>query len=113
MSVISVALARAHLRDPDDDDDYLQLLIDSAELSAMNYLNRQVYVDAQSMAEAVLAGSAGGNPMLSNASFKSACLLILGHLYANREDVVTGTIAADLPRGSQALLTPYRVGWGI
>lgn len=113
MSVISMALARAHLRDPDDDDDYLQLLIDSAEQSAMDYLNRQVYADAQSLAEAIAAEVAGEKPMLSNASFKSACLLILGHLYANREDVVTGTIATDLPRGSQALLTPYRVGWGI
>jgi hypothetical protein len=113
MSVISMALARAHLRDPDDDDDYLQLLIDSAEQSAMDYLNRQVYADAQSLAEAIAAGVAGEKPMLSNAKFKSACLLILGHLYANREDVVIGTIATDLPRGSQALLTPYRVGWGI
>lgn len=113
MSVISMALARAHLRDPDDEDDYLQLLIDSAEQSARDYLNRQVYADAQSLAEAIAAGVAGDKPMLSNAPFKSACLLILGHLYANREDVVIGTIATDLPRGSQALLTPYRVGWGI
>ena len=113
MSVISMALARAHLRDPDDDDDYLQLLIDSAEQSAMDYLNRQVYADAQSLAEAIAAEVAGEKPMLSNAPFKSPCLLILGHLYANREDVVIGTIATDLPRGSQALLTPYRVGWGI
>lgn len=113
MSVISMALARAHLRDPDDDDDYLQLLIDSAEQSAMDYLNRKVYADAQSLAEAIAAGVAGEKPMLSNAPFKSACLLILGHLYANREDVVIGTIATDLPRGSQSLLTPYRVGWGI
>ncbi len=79
----------------------------------MDYLNRQVYADAQSLAEAIAAGVAGEKPMLSNAPFKSACLLILGHLYANREDVVIGTIATDLPRGSQALLTPYRVGWGI
>jgi hypothetical protein len=113
MSVISMAQARAHLRDPDDDDAYLQLLIDSAEQSAVSYLNRQVYADAQSMAEAVAAEMAGEKPMLSNAPFKSACLLILGHLYANREDVVTGTIATELPRGSQALLTPYRVGWGV
>ncbi|MFS0827600.1 head-tail connector protein [Pseudomonas phoenicis] len=113
MSVISMTQARAHLRDPDDDDDYLQLLIDSAEQSAMSYLNRQVYADTQSMAEAVAIGAAGDNPMLSNAPFKSACLLILGHLYANREDVVGGISVAELPRGSQSLLTPYRVGWGI
>ena len=113
MSVISMALARVHLRDPDDDDAYLQLLIDSAEQSAMSYLNRQVYADTQSMAEAVAIGAAGDKPMLSNAPFKSACLLILGHLYANREDVVGGISVAELPRGSQSLLTPYRVGWGI
>ena len=113
MSLISMAQARAHLRDPDDDDDYLQLLIDSAEQSAMNYLNRQVYIDVQAMADAVASGVAGDRPMLSNAPFKSACLLMLGHLYANREDVVVGISATELPRGAQALLTPYRVGWGI
>jgi hypothetical protein len=108
-----MAIARQHLRDPDDDDEYLMLLIDAAEGRAMGYLNRRFYADEASMAAAVAAGGAGDSPMLINPAIKAACLLILGHFYANREDVVTGTIATAMPMGSQALLTPYRIGWGV
>lgn len=42
---------------------------------------------------------------------KAACKLIVGHLYLNREAVVTGTIATELPLGIQdfvnSLRTPY------
>ena len=113
MPVISLTTARHHLRDPDDDDEYLELLIEAAEGQAMDYLNRRVYVDQQALDEAVAAGDAGDTPMVCNKQIKAACLLILGHLYANREDVVTGTTATELPQGSKALLTPHRVGWGV
>ncbi|PMV79622.1 phage gp6-like head-tail connector protein [Pseudomonas sp. FW306-1C-G01A] len=51
--------------------------------------------------------------MVLNASIQSACLLKLGHLFANREEVVTGTISTELPLASKSLLTPYRVGMGV
>ncbi len=38
-----------------------------------------------------------------------AVLLIVGHWYRNREDVVTGTIATQLPMAAEALLSPYRL----
>lgn len=113
MPVISLTTARHHLRDPDDDDEYLELLIEAAEGQAMDYLNRRFYADKQTMDEAVAAGDAGDTPMVCNKQIQAACLLILGHLYANREDVVIGTIATELPKGSVALLTPHRVGWGV
>lgn len=40
---------------------------------------------------------------------RQAILLTVGHLYANRESVVVGTIATELPQGAYALLFPYRV----
>ncbi|MBF8646871.1 MULTISPECIES: head-tail connector protein [Pseudomonas] len=113
MPVISLAIARHHLRDPDDADEYLELLIEAAEGQAMDYLNRRFYADQQALDEAVAAGDAGEYPLVSNKQINAACLLILGHLYANREDVVIGTIATELPKGSQALLTPHRIGWGV
>lgn len=113
MSVISLAIARHHLRDPDDDDEYLELLIEAAEGQAMDYLNRRIYADQLTLDEAVAAGDAGDRPMVCNKQIAAACLLILGHLYANREDVVIGTIATELPQGSKALLNPHRVGWGV
>jgi len=113
MSVIDLTIARHHLRDPDDADEYIELLIEAAEGQAMDYLSRRFYVDQQALDDAVAAGGAGDSPMVCNKQIKAACLLILGHLYANREDVVIGTIATELPKGSVALLTPHRIGWGV
>lgn len=113
MPAINLTVARHHLRDPDDADEYLELLIEAAEGQAMDYLNRRFYVDQQALDEAVAAGDAGEFPMVTNKQINAACLLILGHLYANREDVVIGTIATELPKGSLALLTPHRIGWGV
>lgn len=113
MAVINLSIARHHLRDPDDADEYLELLIEAAEGQAMDYLNRRFYVDQQALDEAVAIGDAGDFPLVCNKQIKAACLLILGHLYANREDVVIGTIATELPKGSVALLTPHRIGWGV
>ena len=48
-----------------------------------------------------------------NPAIKAACLLKLGHLFANREEVVTGTIAAELPMASKSLLMPYRIRMGV
>lgn len=38
-----------------------------------------------------------------------AMLLTIGHLYEHREDSVVGTTAADLPKGAEYLMRPYRV----
>ena len=50
--------------------------------------------------------------IVMNAAIQSACLLKLGHLFANREEVVTGTIATELPLASKSLLMPYRIRMG-
>lgn len=42
-------------------------------------------------------------------SVKQAMLLVIAHLYENREGVITGTIAAELPLGVKALLAPYMI----
>jgi hypothetical protein len=51
--------------------------------------------------------------MVINAAITAACLLKLGHLFANREEVVTGTIATELPLSSKSLLMPYRIRMGV
>lgn len=40
---------------------------------------------------------------------RQAVLLIVGHWYANREEVVTGTITAQVPMAAEALLSTFRV----
>ena len=39
---------------------------------------------------------------------KQAMLMIIGHLYENRQDVITGTQVNEIPMSSEYLLQPYR-----
>lgn len=66
-------------------------------------------LEARERARATYAG------VVVNQAIRAAVLLIVGHLYRNREDVVTGSgaAAAKLPMGAEALLWPWRVGLGI
>lgn len=96
-------------------DDNLEIYGAAAEEAAQNFLNRHVYVDADALAAAVLAGTAGDAPMVVTKSIIAAILLIAGHLYRTREDVQTGQGAAavQIPMGAHSLLWPYRVGLGV
>lgn len=112
--LVSLDRARAHLR---ADDDYpaeqIQIYLEAAEEQAQAFLNRNVYADADELATAVLNGTAGDDPIVVNKSIMAAVLLITGHLFANREDTIIGTIGSDLPMGSRTLLQPWRVGLGV
>lgn len=116
MGAINIALAMQHLRAEVDDQAYVQTLLSAAEDSAAQYLQRRFYADAAALEAAVLDGTAGTDPIVITGSIVAACLLILGHLYANREDSVTGinvSSVAELPMGSRTLLHPYRVQMGV
>lgn len=112
--LVDIATARQHLRvDGTQDDALIVLWLGAAEQAAAEQINRNIYPDAAALAAAVLDGTAGRDPMLVNDMIKAAVLLTLGHLYANRESVNTGSAATALPRGVDDLLQPFRVGMGI
>lgn len=158
MSVISIDVAMQHLRAETDDQTLVQALLDAAEESAGQFMQRRFYADAAARSAALLAVPAARNAaravfdqseaaaaalsnfedrcaalaeareifdealrdcvmqargIVINSAIQAACLLIVGHLYANREDVVTGVTATELPLGSQHLLWPYRIGLGV
>jgi len=114
MALITLNQACAHLRiDGVADADDLALKISAAEILAAEYLGRSVYASQQELNAAVLAGAASEAPMVCNDLVRAAVLLILGHLYANREDVITGAPASEIPMGSRQLLAPYRHGLGV
>ncbi|CAN2975675.1 Phage gp6-like head-tail connector protein [Pseudomonas sp. PM2] len=113
MSVISIEQAMQHLRADSEDQAYVALVLEAAEDSASQFLNRRFYADDDALASAVLTGDAGADPILVNPSIRAACLLIAGNLYGNREDIVVGTITSELPIGSRSMLMPYRIGLGV
>lgn len=88
-------------------DDY-DSAVDAADAIA-NTAQQQASLDlaAVKLAEAQHAAGRTLYGVVVNDSIKSAVRLILGHLFANRESVVTGQ-AVELPMGAQYLLRPYR-----
>jgi hypothetical protein len=113
MTLVTTEQALAHLRADSGED--ISVYLGAAELAAIAYLNRQVYATADDLAAAVLAGDAGGDPILVDDAIKAAILLTMGHLYRNREDVVAGPSAGALalPLGARALLQSKRIGLGV
>jgi len=96
----------------------VRLLYDAAKVSAdviddlgdrcrLREQARQAYGDALEDIDKDAYG------ILINPAITAACLLKLGHLFANREEVVTGIIATELPQASKSLLMPYRIRMGV
>jgi hypothetical protein len=80
-----------------------QALADATEQAAATQAAEYAYLRAQVAYRQTMDG------MVVNDTIKSAVLLIVGHLYAHREDVVAGVSVAKLPNGAEWLLAPYKV----
>jgi len=65
-------------------------------------------VAEQRLANANLAGQRVLYGIVADGSILAAVRLILGHLWANREAVVVGDTATEIPMGAVHLLRPYR-----
>lgn len=65
------------------------------------------YVRPQAVTVRIVAGYGAASAV--PAPLVAAMKLALGHWYANRESVVTGTTASELPLAFEALLAPYLV----
>lgn len=114
MPILALDMVKSHLRVTwADEDQLIGIYHAAAEGSAISFLNRKVFTDQAALEAAVTAGTAGDDPMVANAEFHAAVLLTAGHLYVNREQVVLGVTAVDLPMGARDFLQPYRVGLGV
>ncbi len=119
MMLVPVDVAMRHCKLELDDTDLqaelplFSLYLGAAEQSAIDYLNRFVFATQEEMDAAVATGTAGRNPMLVNDAIRAAILLTVGHLYANREDVIVGVAAEEIPIGARHLLRPHRLTNGV
>ena len=101
--LLDLATVKLHLRVDDSAEDALiGLYVTAAEEFAMQFLGRTIY--ATELAQGL--DTAG---IVINPAIEAALLLIVGHLYAHREDVVAGVSVAKLPNGAEWLLAPYKV----
>lgn len=97
MAVVSLALFKKHVRADDfaDDDEYLQHLLDTAEVAVITATNRS---------EAELTdGNGGAFP----APLQHAAMMLAAHWYNQRESVSTAQMH-EVPDALKALIKPYR-----
>lgn len=114
MPILTTEQAIEHCRaDPGADVAMVELYLGAAIDAAQDYLGRKVYANQGELDAAVVAGTAGELPMVATYAIKAAMLLICGHLFANREDVVTGLQSYAMPMGSRDLLCPHRRRQGL
>lgn len=105
MSLVPLETFKQHVKVEDDEtaeDAVLQAYLDGAEGAVAGHLCRPLIA-------ADATPPSGGYELPLPPAVAAAILLMAGHLYANREAVVTGTIATALPLSVQFLLAPYRV----
>lgn len=76
---------------------------DATEQAAALKVAETAYMRAQVAYRQVFDG------IVVNDQIKAAVLLTVGHLFANREDVVVGASVSALPHGADCLLQPYKV----
>lgn len=89
------------------DGDFAEVTIDAADYRVIGtriYPVTSFPYARHGIEATITAGYQGDVP----AALISAQLLLIGHWFANRETVVTGTIATSLPFGVEALCAPYR-----
>ena len=105
--LLDIATVKLHLRETDTAEDALiGIYILAAEEFAMQFLGRTIY--ATELAQGL--DTAG---IVINPAIQAALLLIVGKLYACREDAVVGVSVTQLPNGAEYLLQPYRTGVGV
>lgn len=80
-----------------------QALEDATEQAAATQAAEYAYLRAKVAHRHAMDG------IVVNEAIKAAVLLIVGSLYAQREDVVVGVSVAQLPNGAEWLLAPYKV----
>ncbi|MFT3815443.1 MAG: head-tail connector protein [Acidovorax sp.] len=98
---IDLARAKLHLRvDGDDEDTLIAAWIAAAYLVIEGAIFRKVY---QADGEIPPTDTTG---IVLDEVINSAALLIVGHLYANREATVNAQ-TIEVPMGAQWLLRPY------
>ena len=101
MSKIDLSTAKAHLRVVHtDEDNLITAWITAAYLAVEGKIFRRVYDAPDDIPALDITG------IVADAAINAAVLLIVGHLFENREAVTEGQ-RVEVPMGAEWLLIPY------
>ncbi|MCF5044292.1 phage gp6-like head-tail connector protein [Pseudomonas sp. PA-7-1E] len=101
--MIDLPIVKAHLRVDHDDEDALIEGYRDAALSAFETWTNRTLVDP----EGTLPDPVG-NALLMTKAIKQGALMLIGHWYSDKESVVIGGVAVELPMATSALWKPHR-----
>jgi uncharacterized phiE125 gp8 family phage protein len=120
LTVTEIAYLATAAADPDDEDDWTVVSPTVYEVDVVSVPGRVRLRPAQSWPTAYARAGAvrvtwtagyGDEEQDVPGDVRRACRLLLGHYDRNREAVITGTIATELPEGVKALLDLERIPW--
>ncbi len=101
--MLDLVNVKAHLRvRHSHEDGYIEGLVAAAAQAFNDQTNRLLVDPDTPLPEPV------GNALRPTKAIEQGMLLLVGHWYVNREDVVIGTIATALPQATRFLWQPYR-----
>lgn len=104
--MLDIATLKKHCRidaGMTEDDDLLVIYSQAAAQHVADTTDRTLYEAAEDVP------ADDEYPLVMNDAIRSAILLMVGHWYENREAVIVGTSASELPLAVERLLHPYRV----
>lgn len=110
MALVTLTLAKRHLRVYHDEDDAeIEAYLGAAETIVTEYVDRAIYGPLDDSPPGAPPSGDDGTAIEVTPAITAAILLLLGDLYEKRESDTWEAEAAILPRAVRALLAPYRV----
>ncbi|WP_116425392.1 head-tail connector protein [Pseudomonas citronellolis] len=101
--MLDLGNVKVHLRvRHSSEDGYIEGLVAAAVVAFNDRTNRTLVGPDEELPDPV------GNSLKITKAIEQGILLLVGHWYVNREDVVIGTIATALPKATEFLWQPYR-----
>lgn len=101
--MLDIDNVKVHLRvRHSSEDSYIEGLVAAAVAAFNDQTNRTLVAPEEDLPDPV------GNSLKLTKAIEQGILLLVGHWYVNREDVVIGTIATALPKATDYLWRPYR-----
>jgi hypothetical protein len=110
MALITLTLAKKHLRvDSSDEDREIELYMAAAERAVSRYIDRVIYPSAEDSPPGAPPSGDDGTAIEIDATLTVAIMLLVGHFYDERKGDASVVHDALLPRSVRALLAPYRI----
>ena len=110
--MLDLAIIKPHVRvevEDTDEDTLLETYATAAQRLVENRTGRTLYAtEGEIPVDGVTGEPTDTSALVLDDDLTTGMLLLIGHWYENREAVVIGSTATELPMAVEALISPYR-----